>query len=325
MADTALARRETASRRARKRATSSSRRRPLEPSRVSRRVVLVGNGVASGLRDPAASLEQARQALIARGACVEAHLTGGVDELAAVLARAEGRRVVLLGGDGTVHEAANLPGPRPELALLPAGRANNVARSLGIPTEPRAAARVAVERPARGIDLIEARSREARRLVVEGVSVGFHAIARAGYHSPNSADVAAGFRAALAAARRFDGVDLSLLADEMPLFARVGQLFAANLPLYAFGLRVAPFARPDDGKLDLVALEATNRASIVPMLVRLRRGTHVARRDTYSLAASRVRIDTRGGSPVIADTVNLGTGPVELRVAQRALKLAAPA
>ena len=57
---------------------------------------------------------------------------------------------MLLGGDGSLHAAANVPGPKPELAIIPAGGANNVARSLGVPVDLAAAARLAVAGDARG-------------------------------------------------------------------------------------------------------------------------------------------------------------------------------
>src|SRR5918992_5200034 len=98
---------------------------------LSPHILLVANGNASGLtRRPALVFDSARL-LQAAGARVETHVTETVDELYELLAAAE-RRVVLLGGDGSLHAAANAP-VRPELALIPGGRANNVAHSLGIP------------------------------------------------------------------------------------------------------------------------------------------------------------------------------------------------
>ncbi len=80
----------------------------------------------------------------------DARLTADEAELAAVVRGAADRRIVLAGGDGTVHALANLDLPAlPPTALLPAGRANNIARALGIPVDWRAAARLAVRgRPA---------------------------------------------------------------------------------------------------------------------------------------------------------------------------------
>ncbi|HEU4449480.1 MAG TPA: diacylglycerol kinase family protein [Gaiellaceae bacterium] len=291
---------------------------------AERHIVLVGNGNASGVGRSRAALVAACRSLGLRGVRVETHLTESPAELAAAWPSFADRRVVLLGGDGTLHAAANLPPGPPDFAILPAGRANNVARALGIPLGLKAAAELAAEGRPRHLDLIAATSDELSYRAVEGVSVGLHAVARAGYRAPNSADLPAAARSALRAARAFDGVTLSLSSDGVPEVLAVGQLFVANLSLYAFGLRVAPSARPDDGRLDVVALPWEGRARILPMVARLRRGTHVERASTRVWSAERVRVATGGRSPVVADTTNLGTGPVTLEVAPAALPLVAP-
>jgi diacylglycerol kinase (ATP) len=294
------------------------------PGRADRSLVLVGNGSASGLGGSREALERAVGSLRTWGARVETHLTDSVGELAELWPEFAERRVVLLGGDGSVHAAANLSsGPR-ELAILPAGRANNVARALGIPLDLGAAAELATEGRRRALDLIAATGDGRTRFAVEGVSVGLHAVARAGYRARNSADTRAAVRTALRAARDFHGVTLCVSSDGVAEILDVGQLFVANLSLYAFGLRVAPNARPDDGLLDVVALPWRGRAQILPMIARLRRGTHLARAGTRAWNARRVRIATRGRSPVIADTTNLGTGPVTLEVVPGSLVVVTP-
>jgi diacylglycerol kinase (ATP) len=300
------------------------------PKRAKRResagrdLVLVANGSASGLGRSRAVLEDARRALALRGSRVDPILTESVAELSAAWPSFEDRRIVLLGGDGTLHAAANLLPTRPEFALLPAGRANNVARALGIPLDLAAAAELAITGSARPVDLISATNGTRSYLAVEGVSVGLHALARAGYRAPNSADVGAAVQSGISAARRFHGVTLCVSSDGATEMVTVGQLFVANLSLYAFGLRVAPAARSDDGLLDVVALPWEGRARILPMIVRLRRGTHIEQRGTRTWTARRVRIATRGQSPVIADTTNLGTGPVTLEVVPGALSVVRP-
>ena len=294
------------------------------PARATADVVLLANANASGLARQPHALELARSAMRERGARVELQRTASLDELAAAWHELYDRRVVLVGGDGTLHAAANLPGPQPELALLPAGRANNVARSLGVPLDLRAAARLAVEGKPRLLDLIAAETTDETYYAVEGVSVGIHARARAHYDAPNSADVSAGIRSAIAGVRGFDGITISISSDGSCELVSIGQLFVANLPRYGPGLQVAPTARPDDGLLDLVTLDWTGSASLLPMLARLRRGTHLRRPGTRSWTARRVRIATRGASPIIADTKVLGTGPVTLRVVPSALAVVAP-
>src|SRR5688500_13813591 len=87
------------------------------PARATRRlrslsphVLLVANGNASGLQRHPELVAASARLLRSAGARVEALVTTTLDELEHVIAGAE-RRVVLLGGDGSLHAAANVPGP----------------------------------------------------------------------------------------------------------------------------------------------------------------------------------------------------------------------
>ena len=293
-----------------------SRRRRTPPAS---RLLLIANGNASRVTE--ARLDAAQRALRSLGASVETRRTCDVDEFAELWRSTRGRRIVLLGGDGTVHAAANMD-PARAVALIPAGGANNVARSLGIPVELATAARLAVEGSPRRIDAVRVTAGERTLLVVEGVSIGLHALARAHYRAVNSADRKAAVRAAAQAVARYGGVRVAIESDERAERAVLGQLFVANMPRYAFGLQVAPAARPDDGLLDVVAIDAT-RASLVPLLVSLRHGTHVGREDVRTWQARRVRL-TVDGSPVVADTTILDSCAVELSVERGALSVVAP-
>lgn len=291
--------------------------------RAVREVVLVANANASGLvgeRSP----ERVAAELTALGARVELLRTRSPEEMGDAWRPAPGRLVVLLGGDGTLHAAVNLPGPAPEVAIVPAGRANNVARCLGIPADPAAAARTAMAGRVRPIDLIECRTASGRVVAVEGLSVGFLALARARYHSPNSADVRAALAAGAAALAHFHPMDVRLIEHGRPGVLHIGQLFVANIRCFGTGLRVAPHANPRDGLLDVVAIDVPGRRSIPPMLVALRRGIHLRHRGVHEWRAGALTIETRGRSPVMADAQDLGAGPVDVRVLRAALPVVCP-
>ena len=290
---------------------------------MQRAVRVVVNANASGALGPAARDDLVR-ALRAAGADVELELTSSLAELAAVWHADDGRRLVLVGGDGTIHAAANLDGPARDVALIPAGRANNIARSTAIPRALPLAARLAVDGGVRPLDLIEARTAARRRLVVESVSVGFLAQARVRYHGRNSADLLAGVRAGAGALRSFHPLGAHVTTREGEETLRLSQLFVANLPFYEFGLRVAPQADPTDATLDLIGFDAPTRRAVLRMIAELRRGRHLPYHGVHAWRARTATITTHGSSPVVADSEDLGTGPVTLRALPAALHLVRP-
>ena len=100
---------------------------------------------------------------------------GDAETLAAELA-AEVDVLVVFGGDGTVHEVANglpLGGDGPLVALLPAGTGNDLARALGMPPDPVAAAGELADARPRALDLLDCGPRRA----ANGVNAGFAAAA----------------------------------------------------------------------------------------------------------------------------------------------------
>jgi diacylglycerol kinase (ATP) len=300
-------------------ATHPALRSGVQPSHASR-LVLVVNTNATGVRRQPELASRLAFALRAEGAGVELRVTESAAELVPDAADPE-RRLVLLGGDGTVHGLANLPGLAAEIALLPVGGANNIARSLGLPVDLAAAARLAVRGGARLLDVIEARSAKRRVVVVEGVSFGLHALARTRYRGVNSTDVRAAVASGLGAIADFHPVRMALELDGESELATLGQLFAANLPFYGPRLAVAPDADPSDGLIDVVAVHTRGRLDTVAALAALRRG-----RDARAITrrrAQRVRVAT-AGSPVIADTLELGSGTVDLTIRPGALRIVAP-
>jgi YegS/Rv2252/BmrU family lipid kinase len=101
---------------------------------------------------------------------------GDAETLAAELV-AEVDVLLVFGGDGTVHEVANglpLPGgDRPLVGLLPAGTGNDLARAIGMPPDPVAAAAELADARPRRLDLLDCGPRRA----ANGINAGFAAAA----------------------------------------------------------------------------------------------------------------------------------------------------
>ena len=290
------------------------------------RLLLVINGRASGIEDPHASARALVAVLEEQGAGAEAVVTASEQELWDALrhAAALGQRAVLVGGDGTLHAAANAPlGRLPELALVPSGRANNIARALGIPTSRVGALAVAASAPAQPVDALRVVTPERSLYALEAVSAGFHAEARAGYRADNSADLRQGLRALVGALRRFRPYRAVLhLPDKEMRSDSAAQLFLSNLPYFGFGFEVDPGADPADGRFEAILLEAHGRRRLLALLAAVRRGRHLGKRGVRRMPASRARLTEP--LPLVADTVFLGTTTATVSVERARLRVASP-
>ena len=109
---------------------------------------------------------------------VPVHPASDPGDAQALTAELAGEVDVLLvfGGDGTVHEVANglpLGGDGPLVALLPAGTGNDLARAIGVPPDPVAAAAELAQAGPRTLDLLDCGDRRA----ANGINAGFAAAA----------------------------------------------------------------------------------------------------------------------------------------------------
>jgi diacylglycerol kinase (ATP) len=298
-------------------------RNPGEASKVGGLLVAV-NRNASGLEEP----EKTAGALVAvleeLGAPAAGVVTGSERELWDVLRSAEelDQRVVLVGGDGTVHAAANAPLRRlPELALVPTGRANNVARALGIPVSRGEALAVAAGAPARPIDALRVATPDRFIYAVEAVSAGFQAEARSGYEAENSADLVQGLKGLVRAVRRYRPYAASVdLGARRVASSEAAQLFLSNLPYFGFGFEVDPGADPSDGRLEAILIEARGRGRLLRLLAAARRGRHIGRRGVSRLSATRARLTEP--LPLVADAVPLGVTTATVSVETARLRVA---
>ena len=301
----------------------SHRREETQTSRTAK-LILVVNGRASGIEDPMRTADELVAVLEEFGAEAESAVTYSEQQLWDVLrfAATYGWRVALVGGDGTLHAAANAPLARlPELALVPAGRANNIARALGIPTDRLKALAVAADESAKPLDALRVATPDRFIYALEAVSAGFQAGARADYRADNSADLGQGLRALARAIWRYRPYTASMRVDgEAIRSSSAAQLFFSNLPFFGFGFEVAPGADPADGRLEAIVLEARGRTRLLRLLAATRRGRHVGRRGVMRMPATRVKLSEP--LPLVADAVPLGNTTATVSVERGRLRVA---
>jgi diacylglycerol kinase family enzyme len=204
---------------------------------------------------------------------------------------------------------------------VPLGRANNIARALGIPTDRAAALAVAAHAPARPLDALRVQTPDRTLYALEAVSAGFQAQARSGYEAENSADLRQGMRALARAVKRFAPLPIGVRLDGSDLTTPTGaQLFLSNLPYFGFGFEVDPGADPADGRLEAILIEASGRSQLLRLLAAAYRGRHLGRPGVRRIAARRAELTQP--LPLVADAVPLGTTTATVTVEPARLRVA---
>jgi YegS/Rv2252/BmrU family lipid kinase len=223
------------------------------------------------------------------------------EQLDAALARCGRRRVIVAGGDGSLHLVVSRLHAlgtlaAADLALVPLGTGNDLARSLGIPLEPVAAARLALTGTARPLDLLVD---DAGGLAVNAVHLGVGAeAAQAAGRFKRVLGPLAYPLGAVAAGLRVRGerlrveVNGRLLAGGHRGVLMVG---IGNGPGIGGGTPLLPHAVPDDGLLDVMVCTATGPLARVGFGRALRAGEHLR---SPHVRSARGRTVTVSGGPV---------------------------
>ena len=268
----------------------------------------------------AAVAVQAPQAMVAAPGSV-------ADALALLHAQPRGGRVVLAGGDGTLHQMLPaLLARELELGLIPAGSGDDSARAFGLRgwPWPRALAQ-ALSAPAVAVDVGEVITPQETRPFVSSLGAGFDAaVAQRALQGPAWLRGMPRYLLAtlreVAHLRRFSlrvSVDGQLLHEGDTLFAST-----LNTPSYGGGMPAVPAARFDDGRLDLLLAGRFDRVGTLLMLPRLLTGHHLGHPEVQCRSFTRLCIEADVPLPLAADGEAMAAASrVEVRVLPRALKV----
>jgi YegS/Rv2252/BmrU family lipid kinase len=233
-----------------------------------------------------------------------------------------GETVAALGGDGLLGTVAGvLCRTESALAILPGGRGNDLARVLGVPVEPEAAARLAVEGEERLIDVAEVDGRP----YVGIASCGFDSEAN---RIANEAKLVRGnlvyLYAALRALAAWKHATFEVTVDGQRHTVTGYSVIVANSKAYGGGMYVVPHAELDDGRLDVMLSSASSKLNFLRSLPKLFKGTHVDDPNVSFVSGHEVEVSADRPFTVYADGDPIGELPARIRVATRVLRVIVP-
>jgi YegS/Rv2252/BmrU family lipid kinase len=255
------------------------------------------------------------------GTVVTRSLEHGIEEAKAAVER--GEAPVVISGDGLIGQIGGaLADSGATMGIVPGGRGNDLARVLGIPTEPAEAVSLLAQGPTREIDVGEVNGK--RFLCI--ASIGFDSVAN---EIANETRVVRGnlvyAYAALRALASWEPAHFTVTLDGEETVTCDGYSVAvANSRAYGGGMFVAPDAQLDDGLFDVITMADSSKLRFLTGLPKVFKGTHVDQEGVRVLRAAQVEVIADREFAVFADGEHLADLPARLRVLRGALRVIAP-
>ncbi|MEG3859420.1 lipid kinase [Microcoleus sp. herbarium12] len=251
--------------------------------------------------------------------------TDRADELPETIRRYQNRveLVIIGGGDGTLNSAIEgLIDTKLPLGILPMGTANDLARTLGIPTDLGAACQVIASGKVRLIDLGWVNGQHFFNVASLGLSVQITQRLTKDVKQRWGV-LAYAFTAlqTLWSARPFRA---EIRVNNQSFNVKTIQIAIGNGRYYGGGMKVAEDATIDDKRLDLYSLETKNWWEIIALLPAMRQGNHNSWPNVRALHGQEFEVNTSKRRPINTDGEITTHTPAKFRVIPQALAVIAP-
>lgn len=236
-------------------------------------------------------------------------------------------RFAILGGDGTSRSAIEVLQDAPvSVALLPAGTANNLARSLGIPTNWHEAMALLAEHDATTVPLSIGVVNDRYRFL-EAAGVGLFASLLGWYrlNQTGTKDTLAAAKAFLQTVARPPRATIDLILDGQRYHEPVSWCFAANTPTHGPQFpTLAPAASPAEPEFTVVTMKPVSILRLGGALQAIVQNRFAELPEVTHRTARCVEIRSRRPLQLYADDQLIGTTPATIRLERSSFRVHVP-
>ena len=237
---------------------------------------------------------------------------------------------VACGGDGTIDSVASIlanpstklikDSPLPILAIIPTGTQNNIALSLGIPTEIQEAASLLRKGKILQIDMGVINCGGVERIFMEACSIGLLSAL-----FPAADDIQHGnlprvgeFLGTLIA---FPLSEIHIKVDDQPETTNRGHVvLISNLTYIGPHVAIPSASAVDDGLLDVLVFNDLTKLDILSYAA-LASGTLPDQANIQHYHMRKIEVTTEPAMPVLADGFELGETPLSVEVLPKSLSI----
>ena len=294
---------------------------------MTRRYRVIRNpaaGAKKGIATNAVSADELLALLARHGLGNDVIETASEDETRREARRAVRERVevvIAAGGDGTIGTVAEELLDTPSaLGVLPLGTVMNVPRMLGLSRDLDEAASGLASGTVRCVDTGQADG----RTFFEAASVGMNAAMFREANRFERGDWLSILRTIWVALRYRPARMHIELDGRRVVQTRALMAVIANGPYTGAGMTVAPDARIDDGRFDVRVFRGFSKPELIRHLVSIAFGRRHYAPHVSTFHASAVRVTSAHPLPTRADSHDLGTTPLDVRIRPRVLRVVGP-
>jgi len=230
-------------------------------------------------------------------------------------------RLIVVGGDGMVHAAAQYVAarhPTTVLGVIGLGTGNDFAAAVGLDTDLDVALEQAFSEPA-PVDALAVGDDWVTTVVTFGFAAQVNERAERMAFPRGSSRYTV---ATLLETPRVSGVPVEMTLDGVRSRHDVMMAAVANTALFGGGMRIAPDASHSDGRLDVVLIDEVSRVTLLRVLPRAFSGGHVAHPAVSVSRGSIVEFASPHQRRVRADGEALGMLPIRVESVPGALLVA---
>lgn len=233
------------------------------------------------------------------------------------------KKIVAVGGDGTVYEVLNgMMGMDATLGVIPAGTGNDFARTMNISQDIREALQIILEGKESHIDCGQANG----RYFINVASIGLDAeivketetIKR--YISGTTAYIIGVLKTLL----KFKHSSLQIEVDGQIENKDIMLVAVANGRYYGGGMKIAPMADVKDGVFDICIIHRISKWKILRLFPTIFSGKHIHVKEVKLYKGKNIKINGSQTMRLNLDGDIIGNTPVEFKLIPQALKVIIP-
>jgi YegS/Rv2252/BmrU family lipid kinase len=268
--------------------------------------------------------DQLSQVLLEKNVQFDCHLTTRSGE-ATEFARSNGsdyEQVIVIGGDGTVHETVNgIVGYKTAFGVVPAGTGNDFARLFNWSRHPVQEAERILRNQTVLVDLVRMQD----RVFINVAGMGFDATVA---NDTNQSRVlkrlgALGYVVSVMKnLPQFKATHATIDVDGKRYeFEEVLLIAVGNAISYGGGMKITPQANCRDGELDICVVSGISKLELIRVFPQIFTGRHVSHSKVRMIRGRRIRVETNEPFLIHADGEITGTTPESFEVIPESIRL----